>query len=221
MPITPFMGVRISWQTFARKSLLARLAASAASLASSAACSANLRSVTVRLSRDVDERADEPHRLPVGIFHGLAAAAEPADAAVEQHAAVLGMKHAARGDRGVQFAQGCLEVLGMNGREPLLARDREMPRFHPQEFEEDRGARELRGRKIELEDAEAACDLRVFQEIRGAARACLALLAARDGLAQACGQPLDLIAARRRHFAILQLRDHLAELIDAPHQARA
>ena len=46
MPITPFMGVRISWLTFARKLLLARLAASAASLASSAACSASLRSVT-------------------------------------------------------------------------------------------------------------------------------------------------------------------------------
>ena len=46
MPITPFMGVRISWLTFARKLLFARLAASAASLASSAACSANLRSVT-------------------------------------------------------------------------------------------------------------------------------------------------------------------------------
>ena len=171
--------------------------------------------------RNIADRADEPHRLPVGIFHGLAAAAEPADAAVEQHAAVLGVKHAARGDRGVQLAQRRLEVLGMNGREPLLARDREMPRFHPQELEEDRGARELRGRKIELEDAEAARDLRVFQEIRGAARARLALPAERDGLAQTRGQPLDLIAARRRHFAVLQLREQLAELIDAPHQARA
>jgi hypothetical protein len=46
IPITPFMGVRISWLTFARKLLLARFAASAASLASSAACSAALRSVT-------------------------------------------------------------------------------------------------------------------------------------------------------------------------------
>ena len=33
MPMTPFMGVRISWLMFARNSLLARLAASAASLA--------------------------------------------------------------------------------------------------------------------------------------------------------------------------------------------
>ena len=33
MPITPFIGVRISWLILARNSLLARLAASAASLA--------------------------------------------------------------------------------------------------------------------------------------------------------------------------------------------
>ena len=33
MPMTPFMGVRISWDMFARNSLLARLAASASSLA--------------------------------------------------------------------------------------------------------------------------------------------------------------------------------------------
>ena len=45
MPMTPFMGVRISWLELARKLLLARLAASAASLASSVACSASLRSV--------------------------------------------------------------------------------------------------------------------------------------------------------------------------------
>ena len=46
MPSTPFMGVRISWLRLARKLLFARLAASAASLASSDACSASLRSVT-------------------------------------------------------------------------------------------------------------------------------------------------------------------------------
>ncbi len=33
IPITPFMGVRISWLMFARKALLARFAASASSLA--------------------------------------------------------------------------------------------------------------------------------------------------------------------------------------------
>ena len=71
MPITPFMGVRISWLTFARKLLLARLAASAASLASSAACSANLRSV-IEL-----HRAREPDGLAVRIALGLGAQAHP------------------------------------------------------------------------------------------------------------------------------------------------
>src|SRR5271165_6108003 len=48
MPMTPFMGVRISWLILARNSLLARLAASAASLAIFSSCSARLRSVTSR-----------------------------------------------------------------------------------------------------------------------------------------------------------------------------
>ena len=40
MPMMPFIGVRISWLMLARNSLLARLAASAASLASRMAASA-------------------------------------------------------------------------------------------------------------------------------------------------------------------------------------
>ena len=46
MPMTPFMGVRISWDMFARNWLLARLASSAASLALRISSSARLRSVT-------------------------------------------------------------------------------------------------------------------------------------------------------------------------------
>ena len=45
MPMMPFMGVRISWLMLARNSLLARLAASAASLACCNSPSACLRSV--------------------------------------------------------------------------------------------------------------------------------------------------------------------------------
>ena len=45
MPMTPFIGVRISWLMLARNSLLARLAASAASRACRSASSACLRSV--------------------------------------------------------------------------------------------------------------------------------------------------------------------------------
>ncbi len=45
MPITPFMGVRISWLIAARNTLLARLAASAASRA---CCSSSVRSATRR-----------------------------------------------------------------------------------------------------------------------------------------------------------------------------
>ena len=71
MPITPFMGVRISWLTFARKLLLARFAASAASLASSAACSASLRSVTSCI-----EPASQIG-LAVDIALGLRAQADP------------------------------------------------------------------------------------------------------------------------------------------------
>ena len=46
IPMTPFIGVRISWLMAARKSLLARLAASAASLACRCSSSACLRTVT-------------------------------------------------------------------------------------------------------------------------------------------------------------------------------
>ncbi len=48
MPMTPFMGVRISWDMFARNSDFARLASSAASFACFSPCSASLRSVTSR-----------------------------------------------------------------------------------------------------------------------------------------------------------------------------
>ena len=45
MPITPFIGVRISWLMFARNSLLARLALKASSRAAAKASSASLRAV--------------------------------------------------------------------------------------------------------------------------------------------------------------------------------
>ena len=46
MPMTPFIGVRISWLMLARKSLLAFVAASAASFACNNSVSARLRSLT-------------------------------------------------------------------------------------------------------------------------------------------------------------------------------
>ena len=45
MPMMPFIGVRISWLMLARNSLLARVAASAASLARTSSRSACFRSV--------------------------------------------------------------------------------------------------------------------------------------------------------------------------------
>ena len=48
MPMMPFMGVRISWLMLARNSLLVRVAASAASLASRIASSARFRAVMSR-----------------------------------------------------------------------------------------------------------------------------------------------------------------------------
>ena len=45
MPMTPFIGVRISWLMLARKSLLARVAAIAASRARRSSASNRLRSV--------------------------------------------------------------------------------------------------------------------------------------------------------------------------------
>ena len=58
MPKTPFMGVRISWLMLARNSLLARLAASAASFAFFSSSAVRLRSV---ISRAMDE---SPTTLP-------------------------------------------------------------------------------------------------------------------------------------------------------------
>ena len=48
MPITPFMGVRISWLMFARNSLLARLASSALSRAIRISSTARRRSPSMR-----------------------------------------------------------------------------------------------------------------------------------------------------------------------------
>ena len=59
----PFIGVRISWLMLARNSLLARLAASAASLASSRAACARLRSV---MSRNVTTAPTASPSLRIG-----------------------------------------------------------------------------------------------------------------------------------------------------------
>ena len=67
MPMTPFIGVRISWLMLARNSLLAWLALSAASFARCSSCSASLR------VGDVDQRPfDDRHsRLIVEQRHAL------------------------------------------------------------------------------------------------------------------------------------------------------
>ena len=68
MPMTPFMGVRISWLIVARKALLARLAASAASRASS---SWDVRSATRRSSSALVARisASASSRLVTSILN--------------------------------------------------------------------------------------------------------------------------------------------------------
>ena len=53
MPMTPFIGVRISWDMFARNSLFARLEASAASRARDCASSTCLRAVTSRATQNI------------------------------------------------------------------------------------------------------------------------------------------------------------------------
>ena len=58
MPMIPFIGVRISWLILARNSLLARLAASAASLASAVF----LGALTVG---NVDQSSSVPDELAV------------------------------------------------------------------------------------------------------------------------------------------------------------
>ena len=70
MPTTPFIGVRISWLMFARNSLLAWLALSAASLARCISCSACLRVVmsikvpSMTRHRLADPRAASRFRAP-------------------------------------------------------------------------------------------------------------------------------------------------------------
>ena len=62
MPRMAFMGVRISWLTLARNSSLARLAASAASLARRNSSSSRLRSGDILDDRDGSRRAGRPRR---------------------------------------------------------------------------------------------------------------------------------------------------------------
>ncbi len=71
MPSTPFMGVRISWLKFARNLLLARFAASAASLASSDGLLGEFA------IGDELHRAGQSQRRAVGGAFGLAARAHP------------------------------------------------------------------------------------------------------------------------------------------------
>ena len=68
MPMMALSGVRISWLTLARNPLLARLAASAASLAWCSSASARLRSVISR------KTATPPRRRPASSRRGVALA---------------------------------------------------------------------------------------------------------------------------------------------------
>ena len=71
------------------------------------------------------ERADDPHRRPVRIVRDLAAGREPADGAVLKERAVFRLEGAAAVERAAQRMDDGLEVLRMDGREPVVARERQ------------------------------------------------------------------------------------------------
>ena len=204
MPMTPFMGVRISWLTLARKLLLARLAASAASLASMAACPASLRSVMS------SHRTRKPRRVAGGVALGLSAQAHPFVVAglvlhshvhVERDIAVQVVVH--DGLRGEA-------VVGMDQFVEAFAGAAEFARAEPQQFLEARSEPRFIAGNVELPHAVARGAhgarqtlleriLRGVERLGGVAQPFLPLLVLGD-----LGDGAD--GARRETFRIL---DHL------------
>src|ERR1700735_5233196 len=72
---------------------------------------------------DLGHRADEPPMLEIRDRRDLAARSEPAHRAVRDERAVLGLKMTHTLHRPAQRAHQGLEVLGVYGREPVVARE--------------------------------------------------------------------------------------------------
>ena len=87
MPMMPFNGVRISWLMLATNSLLARLAASAASLAS------RKRDLGAAPLGDVPGEAKRPHQLALVVAQRQFRRGDPRDAAVGPGFLLLQLEH--------------------------------------------------------------------------------------------------------------------------------
>ena len=150
---------------------------------------------------DVGERADGAGRETFGIEQDLAAAGEPAEAAIAQTGNGI---RPGTGPPLVMAVLSCsmneFQILGVHGSQPFVAGEQGVAMGDLQKFEEERGAGDLAGDEIQVEHAEAAGGLREFEELGRAAHLGLALAAAKQRLVQAVGEPLYLVAAGRlRH----------------------
>ncbi len=146
-------------------------------------------------SGDVRDGADDPRRGAFGVVRDFSAGREPAHRAVLEERAVFGGEGAPVLERPAQGMNHGLEVLGVDGREPVVAGERQPQGLDPDELEEERRRLERRRLELELEDAEAAHVLDEAQELGGAPEFRLAALAAADELVQRLRQGIELIAA--------------------------
>ena len=89
---------------------------------------------------DIAQGADHAHRTARGAVQHLAAARQPAHLAARQQAAVFGLVGRAAVDGRAQFHHHGLEVLGVDGRHPLIAAENLIAAGHADEIEEQRGA---------------------------------------------------------------------------------
>ena len=168
---------------------------------------------------DVGDGADDARRKAFGVHQHSAAAIQPAQSAVEQQRTIFGRERAARGDGVVQFPNHSFEVFGVDGDQPLIAREQRHRIVQARQLEEHRRAGHLAGDEIQVEDAEAARRLREFQQLGRAAQTPFAFAALENSHVQAVRQQLEFIArdlvGGRRRAALEQARQRFAQRADA------
>ncbi len=119
---------------------------------------------------DVADGADHTGRAVFGIVHDLTAAGQPADLAVRHQRTVFGLVLGARVDGGAQLHRDGFEVFRVDGRKPLLARQR-LAAPQADEIEEQGGAADVTGHEIKVKDAETSGSRGKLEKIGGFAHA--------------------------------------------------
>jgi hypothetical protein len=169
---------------------------------------------------DVGDGADRTRGEAFGVIKDLATAGQPAQPAVQEEGAVLGLEFAAAGNGRIELRDHPFVVFGVDGGQPFVTREQGGAVGEAEEFEEQGRTGDLTGDEVQIEDAETAGGLRELEKFGGAAHLGLVLATPEDRLVQALREQLHLIAWRGVAGAAFaapvdQERELVAQALDA------